>query len=74
MNLPIHDDRAFEKFFQAIAPLAEAYSEIDFRYFALKQGDQFVLLQGRVIFASVPPYPDKPNFLVRKYPVWALQA
>lgn len=44
-----------EQFFEAIEPLEEAYSHASFSYFAVKQGDKFILIQGTLYLNIQPP-------------------
>jgi hypothetical protein len=50
MNLPIHDPDGIKKFFEAIAPIRGGYSQIDFRFVAIKQGDRFCIIRSSLIF------------------------
>ena len=55
MALDPHNQKFVDDFFAAIGPLKPAYQHIGFSYLAVKFGDRFVIVRGRVFLSASPP-------------------
>jgi hypothetical protein len=53
MSLNDHDRRQVQAFFQALEPLRKGYTGFSFSYFALRQQDKFILMQGRLFLNTL---------------------
>ena len=56
-----NDKHLVQEFISAIAPLEQAYVHAAFHYVAVKTGDRFAILQGRVFLTTANP--NLPTFL-----------
>jgi hypothetical protein len=51
--LPLHQQN-IDDFFRSIDAVAAGYQHTTFAYIAVKQGSDFVLIQGRIFFNTAP--------------------
>ncbi len=54
MNLSDYDKKALEQFWTAIEPRLPGYKHASFGYLAIKQGADFILIQGRLHLVAEP--------------------
>jgi hypothetical protein len=55
MALDPNNQKFVDHFFAAIGPLKAAYRHISFNYLAVKFGDRFVIVRGRIFLSASPP-------------------
>lgn len=62
MTILPNDKKRIDDFFNSIEPFREAYRYVSFSYIAIMHGDDYQLLQGRVLFNTAPFKKDLSHF------------